>query len=129
MNLMMKHAFLVLIFLVPAQGQKVGPSREQCREEAAQWGSQSGDPIDVTSLSLQELDRRGNEMLACIPGDYENVETYGKLERAYATQKCIRFDLFLSHHNLIPQVYEEDEKGICCRKFLSSNSTKPTQSK
>jgi hypothetical protein len=36
-NLMMKYAFLVLIFLVPAQGQKVGPSREQCREEAAQW--------------------------------------------------------------------------------------------
>jgi hypothetical protein len=110
-------------FLTSAHSQRQGPSREQCRREAAEWGGQTGDPIDIRSLSLKELDRRAAEVLACIPGDYDNIERYSSLERGYTTQKCIRYELFLSHHNLIPQVYDEDEKGICCRKYINGSST------
>jgi hypothetical protein len=123
MNVTMNCAFLVLISFIAASGQRVGPSREQCRREAAQWGGQTGDPSDLTSLSLKELDSRGAEMLSCIPGDYEKTELYGRLERAYMDQKCVRLDLFLSHHNLIPQLYDEDEKGICCRKYINPAPT------
>jgi hypothetical protein len=126
MKLWYKHVFLLLILAITAQGQRLSPPRGQCRSELAQWGGQSGLPSDATALSLKELDRRIGELLACIPGDYDNINAYSRLKRSYEDQKCVRMDLFPSHHNLIPQFYAEDEQGICCRKFINRN---PTQGK
>jgi hypothetical protein len=123
-NFIISIGALTLGFLTSAHSQRLGPSREQCRKEAAEWGGQTGEPIDITSLPLNELDRRRNELLSCIPGDYDNIDRYSRLERAYATPKCNRLSFFFNHHDLIEQVHEKDEKGICCRIVPNSEHTK-----
>jgi hypothetical protein len=95
-NFIISIGALTLGFLTSAHSQRLGPSHEQCRKEAAEWGGQTGEPIDITSLPLNELDRRRNELLSCIPGDYDNIDRYRRLERAYATPKCNRLSFFFN---------------------------------